>query len=206
MAQPCFQKVQKIIHFYKNQLPPVRWLFWFVVGILTLSFIFAPEPQPVDWDTYQSKTTADSRMYFHNIRSFYYYRYPEEKPPMVLYRFKEREKDSSRVQMYFTIVQNVLTDEVFTVLEWRNLPAKKENLQLYALTEKDTNVLSINYLNAQGEYEIASVVYNTLQQEGRFYLAAKNKKPEGVLETSRQRKVAKTVLTDYFKLINKLKN
>lgn len=187
-------------------LPPVRWLLWFVVVVLTLSFIFAPEPKPVNWDKFEAHTTSDSRLYFNNIRSFYYHRYPEERPPMILYRLKNRVNDTTHVQLHFTIVQNILTDEAFTVAEWQNLPESKENMRLMAYTQKDTVTLPLNNLNARGEYQLAQVVYTTLQEEGQLYLAHKNDSIAGLLHTPKQRETVETVLRDYFKLIQKLKS
>lgn len=187
-------------------LPPVRWLLWFVVVVLTLSFIFAPEPKPVNWNKFETHTTSDSRLYFNNIRSFYYHRYPEEKPPMVLYRLKNRIKDTADVQLHFTIVLNILTDEAFTVAEWQNLPWPKEDMLLTAYTDKDTVKLPINYLSAPAEYKLARVIYNTLQKEGQFYLAHNNDTVVRLLHQPKQRETAETVLRDYFKLIQKLKS
>ncbi len=185
--------------------PPVVWLWIFILGLLGLSFAFGPTAKRLNLHEVKFSTTSSSLLYFKNIRS-YYYDIDESRKPFVLYRLKERNKDTSIISPGFTIISNPLNDEAYVYIENEGRH-KQYALNTVFITEADSDTLlyeNISKMNNEEQFEMAASIYLTLINEADIYGTGREGKPAKLFADDLSRRNAEIVLEDYFKLVNKL--
>ncbi len=149
--------------------------------------------------------TSSARLYFRNIRSYYYDIKPHEASHFILYQLKSRERDTLITHLDFTIVENILRGEAYIYLDL-STPGKQ-----YA----QARVLLSNYsspseaeplydLNNEGHFRTAAFIWKGLLQDEKFYLLDGLDTITEFLNNPRHRSNAEIVLEDYFKLTGKL--
>ena len=183
-----------------------RAVILFVVCFLSLILLFAPRPHPVDMHTASFGMTSSARLYFHNVRSYYYDIKPHEASRFVLYHLKRRERDTNVVCLQFTIVENTSGEEAFIYIELQDAGKQYQKPHVLISTKSlDSTVTEPLYnLNNEGHYQLAAAIWKALLEDQDFYLLDDRDTVGPLLQTHRARKNAEIVLEDYFKLIGKL--
>ncbi|MGB0176296.1 MAG: hypothetical protein ACPF9D_03960 [Owenweeksia sp.] len=191
-----------------KRLPPVPLLgkavIGFVVIILALAFLFAPQPKPVDVSSVDFHMTSSSRLYFRNVRSYYYDVEVHKASGFVLYRLKRRERDTSHTCILFSIIENTGQDEAYIYLELQD--PGKQYPEPYVLISKVTGVSEVqplHDLDNEEHFRTAAAIWKGLLQDDAFILVSGTDTLADVLNDRKTRKDAEIVLEDYFKLIGK---
>ncbi len=185
--------------------PPVKWFSYFLLFMVGFSLLLAPTPQPVNWEQISFSTTASSRLYFKNVRSYYYNIFSREKPPLVLYRYKRRLRDSSFAHLQFMIVENPHADEAYIFAE-ANFGPEQLTASRLVFSDADTSHNStppLHLLNNEGHYQLAARVYNHLLDNEQIMLVNGNDTIMELWASGKLRDNALTVLEDYFTLVHK---
>jgi len=193
--------MKRFMKWWKNLNPPVKWLFYFIAGMLTLSFLFAPQPQPVDLEKVNFTTQAGSRLYFKNVRSYYYYINPREKAPFVLYRYKRRLQDSSGYHLPFLIIENPKGEEAYIFAEASEDMLKLEDPTIHF--EAGVKSFKLKEMNNQEHLILAARTYNALLKNEQIWLLNRSDTVSELYQNKVENANAEVVLQDYFKLINK---
>lgn len=193
--------MRNLIQKWKKVNPAARALFLFVVLLLGLSFLFAPQPKPVDYRQVSFATSADARLYFHNVRSFYYAVDSRSKTPMVIYRLKRRNAAEESSSLQFAIVQHPHTDEAFPFVELGNTLKQYPHLAVHFSKYGVTKPLS--KLNAQEHYAIAALTYSSFLAESAVLLLDQTDTIGPLYRDKELRRNASVTLDDYFTLIGK---
>ena len=180
----------------------MKWFIYFFATVLGLSFLFAPEPTPVDLETFTSKTTSDSRMYFQNVRSFYYDIFPRERAPMVIYKLARRNKNPSEAELQFNIIQNPQTGQAFVFGELLAVQVDS-SYQIKVKREQEDFTSAIHNINMEQHYKLAAAVHNAILNEKEIILLKEKRKVKNLFKDYRKRKYTGVVLEDFFKLIRK---
>lgn len=184
----------------------MKWLIAFIVILLGLSFLFAPEPRPVDLGSIGFETNSSSRMYFHNVRSYYYDIYEREKAPFILYRNKRRSRDTAKADLQFMIVENASAGEAYIFAE-ANPELERYDSLAVALSETEDEPFEKIYIrdiNNEGHYRLAAKVYARLLVNEQIHLMSRNDTIRELYVDKREELAAETTLEDYFKLVNKI--
>ncbi len=180
---------------------PAKGLMAFLTLTLGLSFFFAPQPKPIDWDNISFSTTSSSLLYFKNVRSYYYNISPDEKAPFVLYRLKRRIRDSSRHYLQFIIVNNPLQDEAYLFAELSPVSKKYPALSVRFNNNEVFELPAL--LKNEDHYRLGAKVFNHLINNEKMYLCSG---PDTLTELFAEKKTnlsAEIILEDYFKLTDK---
>jgi len=187
---------------FSETSPPAKWLIVFIGLVLGLSFLFAPRPKTVDWNTVEYSTTSSSLLYFKNIRSYYYNIYPNEKAPFILYRFKRRDRDTNSHKLQFTIVHNPLQNEAYLYAE---LPSYSKQYPSLSVKFPETKpfIWQDEQLKNDDYYQLGAQVFNHLIDGRAVYLCSANDTLAQLYASKKAKLNAETVLEDYFKLVNK---
>lgn len=177
----------------------------FIVVVLGLSFLFAPEPQAVDWEEVNFSTTSSSVLYFKNVRSYYYYIDAREKAPFVLYRLKRGSHDTLQPAIRFMIIENTPAGEAYIFAEPNAalLQFDSVRLGLPAGNAYEREEVLLNNLNNEGHFQLAARVYARLLKHEQIYLMSRKDTIRSLYSSKRKRLNAETVLEDYFNLVNK---
>ena len=183
---------------FMNLNPPVRWLIYFVVVIMGLSFLFAPTPRKVHWGEISFHTESSAELYFHNMRSYYYHINEREKAPFTLYRFK---KGGSGI-LNFVIVENRLADEAYIFSEWQDSLLPVGQARVYFGGDSIAEAGFAKFTN-EDHFRFAARCYQELLKDGDIRLYYGDRMIPGFFEQPEYRKRALSVLEDYFKLVGK---
>lgn len=181
--------------------PPVRWLIYFILIVITLSLVFAPEPRKVNYEEVNFATISSSRMYFKNVRSYYYDINPREKAPFILYRFKRRLDDSLAYHLPFMIIENPFAEEAYIYAEQEYAIAELKNPAVSV--EAASQIHNLKEINNEQHLQLAAQVYNSLLSDEQIWLLDGRDTIAELYEDKVARSNAEMVLEDYFKLTNK---
>lgn len=185
---------------FRRLNPPVQWLFVFIVCILILALAFAPSPKPIDYNQVNFTTTSDSRLYFQNMRSFYYNMDTRSKKPMIIYRLKRRKPETDARGLQFSIVQHPLAGNAYAYAELGEKWKQYDSLHV-AFLNYSREVLG--NLNSEDHYRIAAKVFSSLLDNEAVFLVSRTDTLTELYADEQLRLNAEITLEDFFKLTNK---
>lgn len=192
--QKVFKKVQQLS-------PPLKWLAVVMVLLIGLAILTAPESKPVDYQEVSFDTSSDSRLYFQNIRSYYYDIDRFSKKPMEIYRLKRRSSEKDEERINFDIIRTPGMDQAFiyTHIGKRFLSCDSLHLafEMYPLQK------SLQMLDSEQHFEIAAMVYTSLLSEKAIYLLCKGDTLEELYLDKGAQLDVEITLEDYFRLVQK---
>jgi len=186
---------------YKNIPLLWRWFFQFLLTMLLIAWVFAPQKYAVNYADISFSSSANSRLYFHNVRSFYYHIDNRTKDPMLIYQLKRRDKQRDSLSLNFDIIRHPSTDDVFIYSYLGENFARYASLELkfeaYNGRESLVNIRNENH------FSIAAKTYTSFIEEKAIYLMQGS---DTLMELFSERAAiidAEIVLEDYFKLVKK---
>ena len=185
-------------HWFMSLTPPARWLIYFIVLVLGLSFLFAPSPKPVDWSEISFHTESSSEIYFHNVRSYYYRINEREKAPFILYRLKR----GGGGPVSFMIIENRSADEAYIFSEWGESFRELDSPRVYFGSDSIAEQDFASY-NNEDHFRFAARCYHSLLLHEQIEVRDRYNIVNQLFANKKQRKIALTVLEDYFKLVKK---
>lgn len=192
------QKVLKKIH---KLPPPIKWLALVIGLLISLAILTAPEPKPVDYKAVSFETSSDSRIYFHNIRSYYYDIDRFSKKPMEIYRLKRRTKADDKERINFDIIRAAGMEQAFI---YTNVGAKFRECDSLSLAfEMYPLEKSLQLLNSEDHFEIAAMVYTSLLSKKSIYLLCQSDTFKELYLDKAAQLDAEITLEDYFRLVLK---
>jgi len=188
----------KILKKFQGMSPPAKWLLAFVGVSLTLAFLFAPEPQPVDYEAVSFKTTSDSRLYFNNVRSYFYKIDRFSKKPMNIFRLKRRVPERDSLSINFSIAHYPGAEQAFIIVEPGMAYEQCDSLVVKFDKYPDSEPLKL--INGEQQYKVAAKVYSSLLEEGGIFLCCGTDTLQRLYQDKSSQLDAEIVLEDYFKL------
>lgn len=186
---------------YKAISPLWRWFFQFLVVMILLALAFAPQKHAVDYNDVSFVSSANSRLYFHNVRSFYYNIDKRSKEPMLIYRLKRRVPERDSLSLNFDIIRHPSSDDAFIYSYLGKAYAPEDSFALkFAAYEGKELLLNIRNEN---HFRIAAKTYTSFIKEEAIYLM-RGSDTLKELFTDRSAYIdAEISLEDYFKLVQK---
>lgn len=178
--------------------PPVRWFMIVVLGLLGLAFLFAPEKRPVDYQDISFKSSSDSRLYFNNVRSYYYHIDRRSKAPTSIYRLKRRSPERDSLNLNFAIVHYPGAEEVFVFASAGKAYEQFDSLRV--IFNKYPNAENLQGIDREGHFRIAAKTYSSILADQAMYLAAGSDTLTTLFTDKSSLLDAEITLEDYFKL------
>jgi hypothetical protein len=192
--------MQNIWRKYNTINPLTRGLVWFIALALALSFIFVPKPQAIDLGELSFSTTAQSRLYFHNVRSYFYRVDRFSKKPMAIHRLKRRTETGDSSSLNFSIAHYPGAEQAFIISE---LGAQFKGFKNAKLVFQSFDLELLENLNGEDHYRIAAKVYSSILAN-EVILLQLTKENLVELFTDKSARLDVTItLKDYFKLVGK---
>lgn len=198
----CFQIVNHALKqimsekFKLNQLQ--KWFLLWFGGMVAFCFFTYPDYAPIKETTYSAHIIADRRIYFMNLRRYYYETSTDSASQFNLYTLKKWPNDAELCPMKFVLVDNWLQDEMYI------MPSLSENLvdgKTSVTIAKDT--FDITNSNVTEWYTLAEACYMAINQQQPIILVHQSQEMQ-IFKDEESRKAALTVLEDYLKLIRKI--
>ena len=144
------------------------------------------------------ETSSDSRMYFNNIRSYYYRIDRFSKAPMEIFRLKRRSENRDSTSLNFAIAHYPGTGQAFIVAELGSLYKTCDSLTLvYQVYSNPDNLM---LMDGERQFKVAAKVYSSLLQEQNVFLRCGEDTLKQLYVDKAEELDAKVVLEDYFKL------
>lgn len=189
-------------YFWQRGPAPLRWFLLVMTGLFGLAFLFPPAPTRLDLTTPRARTTSDKRLYFQNVRSYYYRRDTRSKAPMEIYRLKDVPPQWPALALRPRLVLHPVQQRAF--VSW--VPGK-------ACKQRDTIIVS--FPNAQQrfiwhpqltwrqQFGLAGRVYGALKQNQKIAFQSKIDTLDPVAPGQASRQALEVILKDYFNLLAK---
>lgn len=146
------------------------------------------------------RTTAPSRLYFKNMRSYYYNQDTKSDTRIDVYTLKAFSDDATHPILLPIIMDNWLEDEAYILLEQNAYPAWTDTLQLKWSDETQVKIITISTLTLAQHYELAKRLFDDLKQghKIRYYTTTKEWKVLYANQTERANFLS--VMKDYYNL------
>lgn len=170
----------------------MKRLFAFLPVLLLLHACSSPPVnQPENRDSGLFSTSADSRLYFNNIRSINYLK--DRNPAGDFDQYHYRKWPDTPLLLPFDIIDNYLHDEAYLYL----YPALLESDSI-CLTGPDGIRFIFDKRNRQSQFQFAGKLYGHLENKAIL----RNDAGDTVLQRTSERLALRVVLRDYFELVN----
>lgn len=163
-----------------------------IVVMVSLYALFGPQGKKINLKEIDFTTSNSSRLYFKNMRSYFYAIEEKKQAKFELYRLK-----SSDSLFRFVIVSNWLMDESYVIAE-----SNYKTFTLEWSNSKQTGSLEIKGETNRAHYIFAAELFEQLERKSQLWLISKDSK---VKLSEEQKTSLKTSLRDYFKLVGKLR-
>jgi len=190
--------MQKIWEKWQALIPPLRWLLVFVVLAFGAAFFFAPKAKVVNYQELSYATSSDSRLYFNNIRSYYYHIDNLSKKPMEILRLKRLGSERDQGNLNFALIRYPAGDQYFVLAEPGSDFEQCDSLRLVFSEYPDSELHRLS--NAEIHFEIAAKVYSSLIKQESIYLCCGRDTLKQLYQDQAERLDAEIALEDYFKL------
>lgn len=177
---------------------PLQWFSYFLVCILIMAIVFAPENKPVNYQEVSFKTSADSRLYFNNIRSYFYNRDIRSKAPASIYSLKRRIPERDSLGLNFDIVHYPGAEEAYIFASAGR--AFEQYDSLYVLFDKYPEGEILTGIRSEGHFRIAAKTYSSILGNQAVYLASSQDTIIQLFTSKASLLDAEITLEDYFKL------
>lgn len=170
----------------------------FMITTLSLAFLFAPEAREVNYEEVSFKTTSDSRLYFNNVRSYYYKIDRFSKKPMEIFRLKRRSAERDSFSLNFAMAHYPGGENAFITLEIGR--AFEQCDSLYVKFEKYPDPEPLKLIDGEQQFKVAAKVYSSIIAEQAIYLYCGQDSLKQLYTDKASELDAEIVLEDYFKL------
>ncbi len=183
------------------------FLVWALLMIILLAVyaLFGPKSKSIDWNDITYKSTESADLFFKNMRSFSYNIENDEKSNWRLMRIKSRNQDSTKATLNFLIVNNWLQDENYIIIEPNKKLSVDGTISLKWENSEQEEEIILNEFNAEANYIFAARFYEQLTAESNFSFLNQKKEWEVLSLDEKDRKSLKKTLSDYFKLVGKIR-
>ncbi len=182
----------------KESSPLIKGFLIFLVLAIGLAVSTAPKPIPVDYREVSFKTSSDSRIYFHNVRSYYYDIDRLSKRPMEIYRLKRIGEERASESLNFDIIRAAAIDEAFIFA--RVGTAYEQCDSLTVKFEKYPEAEDLTLINSERNFQIAAKVYTSILESRPVYLCCGSDTLKQLYVDKASQLDAEIALEDYFRL------
>lgn len=177
-----------------------RWTLGMLLFIGVYAFFFPS--REVDLSEVQFSTPSSNRLYFKNIRAYFYEKEELEKQKIDIYRMKTSNTEDSLSILSFAIVDHWAVNRSYIIAETSLLNVNDQALKIKCEHLSDAIFIELKAEDAEANYKFAAQLLTHLSHPNKLFVLEKHKGwiP---LKNSHKKKFKRSLL-DYFKLVGKL--
>jgi hypothetical protein len=175
----------------------------FIVALLLISCNISPEKK-VNQDLAKYTTSADSRLFFKNVRQIYYDLERPENTKLEVYRFGKRSLTPDKPVINVALVNNWTHDEAYVIVEpnayfdnmssieveWQDNVSKQSGVYRFGYGPKDTH------------FKFASEIYQSILAKHKMLVLNADKQWVDLFQTDADRDNFRKTMKDYYRLVN----
>tara|TARA_R110000868_G_scaffold236861_4_gene490927 strand:+ start:996 stop:1556 length:561 start_codon:yes stop_codon:yes gene_type:complete len=179
-----------------------KWLFIWLLGMTAMVVLIALlfPGKHVDLKEINFKTSSSSRIYFKNMRSYFYDSEQDKASNYQLNRISTREIDDSNT-FNFIIIDNWLLDEAYIMLETNLVDFPDSSIKIKYVESNEEKFIQLKEANNEANYIFAAQLYEVISRKNQLSIYQSNKWTPFSQE---ELKSLKKSLEDYFKLVGKI--
>lgn len=157
-------------------------------------------PRP-DFESLEFKTTEQAKLFFKNVRSFYYEADLYSFKGAEVYRWADREKDTSLFWINPVLVIHLQQDQVFILTEAS--PAVQSNCAPFLYRETDVAMDSIRWTpsSMHDHFNLNVFVYDAIDMKARLYLRLHDGQKVELLTKEKQQSNYHKQIRDFLRLV-----
>jgi hypothetical protein len=175
----------------------------FIVALLLYSCNLTPEKK-VNQNEAKFTTSADSRLYFKNVRQIYYDRETPDNTKLEVYRFGKRSQAPDRPVINVALVNNWVHDEAYVIVEpnayFDNMSSIEVEWQ--DNVSKQSGVYSFTYGPKNTHFKFASEIYQSVLAKHKLQVLNPDKQWVDLFQTDADRDNFRKTMKDYYRLVN----
>ncbi len=178
-------------------------LFIVTLGIFSCN---ANVDKKVDQNGANFKTSADSRLYFKNVRQIYYDRETPENTKLEVFRFGKRNQQTDKPIINVALVNNWMHDEAYVIVEpseyfedispieveWQDSGKKISGVYRFTLGPKENH------------FKFATEIYQSILAKHKLLVFNKDKRWESLFQSEADKDNFRKTMRDYYRLVNLL--
>lgn len=157
-------------------------------------------PRP-DFENIDFKTTEQAKMFFKNVRSYYYESDLYSFKGAEIYRWADRHKDSTRLWINPVLVIHFLQDKAFILTELS--PALKSSCKpfLYCTSQTQMDSISLEPTAMEEHFELNVFIYDAIETDSQFFFISKDGKRIPFLTEEKRRGDYHKQMRDFLRLV-----
>lgn len=181
----------------------MKRILLFIVAIFLSACNLTPEKR-VDQNQAKFSTTADSRLFFKNVRQIYYDREIPKNTKLEVYRFGKRSLASDKPVINIALVNNWMYDEAYVIMEpngyfdnmssieveWQDTVSKQSGVYRFTYGPKDTH------------FTFASEIYQSVLAGHKLQVLNEDKQWVNLFQTETDRDNFRKTMKDFYRLVN----
>lgn len=173
-----------------------KWFLVWFAGMVAFCYVTYPSYAPIKSAPYTAHVIADRRIYFMNLRRYYYEEKTDSASNFRLYSLKKWPTNTPDTMVQFVLIDNWLQDEMY-IMPQIGEPQKNYKMIVGADT------FPLLHSNAEKWHRLAVACYKSLNENQPIVLIdSESRMP--LFTTDEGRKAALTVLEDYLKLVRQV--
>lgn len=170
-----------------------------ILGLVTLAMLTAPDVKRINFKALDFHVNASDRLYFRNLRLFYYLASDTENNQFE--RLVLKADGAQEEEVRFEILNNWRFDEAYIRLALE----ENEDDVLLGYHRGEERVWQLKSLNAEDHLIMAGELFEVLQVDTAQVYLKKEELTIPIWQQTESRSAALTVLKDYFRLIGGLR-
>lgn len=160
-----------------------------------------PPPASIRPPSAQFRTTPPSRLYFKNMRSYYYEQSTDAPTKIDRYTLKKFRDASARPLLLPIIADNWLADEAYLFLE-KDTSVMDSNTLLFQFEQDHAmDTLQLVKFDVENQYLLAKELYERLKKSHKIRIYTKNKIWQPLFKNQAEQAYYLRVMDDYYNLI-----
>jgi len=177
----------------------------FIVALLIVACNVTPEKR-VDQNQAKFRTSADSRLFFKNVRQIYYEHEVPANTKLEVYRFGKRNLAADKPVINVALVNNWLYDEAYVIIEpsayFDNMSSIEVEWQ--DAVSKQSGVYRFNFGPKDNHFKFASEIYQSVLAKHKLLVYTPDKQWVELFQSEADRDNFRKTMKDFYRLVNLL--
>lgn len=182
----------------------MKRILLFIVTIL-LAHCTVKSDKKIDKENIKFSTTADSRLYFKNVRQIYYDIENQENTRLEIFRFGKRNKSVNKPVVNVALVNNWRYDEAYVIVEPNAYLNNNKQIKIVWHQKADTTARG-NYIfdfgSKENHFRFATQLYESILSGHTLLLEDSAGKSTPLFHTETDRENFRKIMVDYYRLVN----
>lgn len=158
----------------------------------------------IEKDNAKFSTTADSRLFFKNVRQIYYYKEIKENTKLEVYRFGRRNVAQNLPVINLALVNNWSYDEAYVLVEPGPYFDNMDRIEVEWTDKanKQSGVYRFAFGSKESHFKFASEIYESIKAKHQLLVYNQEKQWVNLFQSETDKDNFRKTMVDYYRLVN----